>query len=182
MDKITSKLRKKFNRRGLDILGSIYVIELRDLKDDEQLKEAAGYCSFNGHKMVIRQDQEYFKGKTEEWIINDICCTIRHEIIHAFIHESGLDQCAFGYTGPWARNEEMVDWLAIQSPKIFKVFAEMDLIVYHQEKLHETKSEKALSEKLKEEDKKYQKKNKKENERCRQKKLENSQMDMKKDK
>lgn len=161
MDKITSKLRKKFNRRGIDILGSIYVIELRDLKDDEQLKDAAGYCSFNGRKMIIRQDQDYFKGKTEEWITNDICSTIRHEIIHAFIYESGLDQCSFGYTGPWAKNEEMVDWLAIQSPKIFKIFAEMDLIVYHQEKLHETKSEKALSKKLKEEDKKYQKKNKK---------------------
>lgn len=161
MDKITSKLRKKFNRRGIDVLGSIYTIELIDLKDDEQLKEVAGYCSFNGHKMIIRQDQDYFKGKTEEWITNDICCTIRHEIIHAFIYESGLDQCTFSYAGAWARNEEMIDWLAIQSPKIFKIFAEMDLIVYHQEKLHETKSEKALSEKLKEEDKKYQKKNKK---------------------
>lgn len=162
MDKITSKLRKKFNRRGIDILGSIYDIELRDLKDDEQLKEAAGYCSFNGRKMVIRQDQEYFKGKTEEWITNDISCTIRHEIIHAFIHESGLDQCSFGYTGPWARNEEMVDWFAIQSPKIFKVFAELDLVAHRQEKLHETKSEKTLSDKIKEENKKYRERNKKE--------------------
>jgi hypothetical protein len=162
MDKITSKLRKKFNRRGIDVLGSIYAIELRDLKDDEQLKDVAGYCSFNGHKMIIRQDQDYFKGKTEEWITNDICCTIRHEIIHAFIYESGLDQCTFSYAGAWARNEEMIDWLAIQSPKIFKIFAEMDLIIHHQERLHETKSEKALSEKIKEEDKKYQKRNKKE--------------------
>lgn len=173
MDKIISKLRKKFNRRVIEVLGSIYTIELKDLKDDEQLKELCGYCSFNGHKLVIRQDQEYFKDKTEEWIINELCSTIRHEVIHAFMYESGLNQCAFGYTGPWSRNEEMVDWFAIQSPKIFKIFTKLDLITYHQEKLFD---------KIKEEDKKYQERNKKENKKCRQKKLENSQMDMKKDK
>lgn len=140
MDKITSKLRKKFNRRSIEVLGSIYVIELRDLKDDEQLKEAVGYCSFNSHEIIIRQDLECFKNRTEEWITNEICCTIRHEVIHAFLHESGLDLCTFGYTGAWARNEEMVDWIALQSPKIFKVFIKLDLIEQQKEKLHETKS------------------------------------------
>lgn len=156
MDKTTSKLRKKFNRRTIEVLGSIYIIELRDLKDDEKLKEAAGYCSFNSHELVIRQDQEYFKNKTEEWITNDICCTIRHEVIHAFMHESGLDQCAFGYTGPWARNEEMIDWFAIQSPKIYKVFNELNLFGY----VPEPKKEPKLVERL-EEDLKKQKTNKK---------------------
>lgn len=28
----------------------------------------------------------------------------------------------------WALNEEMVDWFAIQSPKIFKVFNELKLM------------------------------------------------------
>lgn len=48
--------------------------------------------------------------------------TIRHEIVHAFLFESGLD-----HNTEWARNEEIVDWIAIQSPKLFKIFDEMEL-------------------------------------------------------
>ena len=43
----------------------------------------------------------------------------RHELIHAFLYESGLDACS------WANNEEMVDWIAIQFPKLFKAFQEV---------------------------------------------------------
>ena len=50
--------------------------------------------------------------------------TLRHEIVHAFFNESGLMDSAFAYDGAWAKNEEMVDWLAIQIPKIYKAFEE----------------------------------------------------------
>lgn len=40
---------------------------------------------------------------------------IRHELVHAFLEESGL---ACETTSEWALNEEMVDWIAIQLPKI----------------------------------------------------------------
>ena len=53
---------------------------------------------------------------------------LRHEIIHAFFNESGLSDNSFEFTGAWAKNEEMVDWLAIQSPKIFRVFQELDIL------------------------------------------------------
>lgn len=43
-------------------------------------------------------------------------------IIHAFLHESGLDVCS------WAHNEEMVDWLAIQFPKLYEAFLQADCI------------------------------------------------------
>ena len=39
---------------------------------------------------------------------------LRHEIIHAFFFESGLDT--------YCNNEELVDWLAIQVPKMIDVF------------------------------------------------------------
>lgn len=49
---------------------------------------------------------------------------LRHEIVHAFFNESGLkDNCINGCDA-WARNEEMVDWFAIQGPKIYKVWKE----------------------------------------------------------
>jgi hypothetical protein len=43
---------------------------------------------------------------------------LRHELIHAFLYESGLDQCS------WADNEEMIDFFAISLPKIFHVFCQ----------------------------------------------------------
>lgn len=52
---------------------------------------------------------------------------LRHEIIHAFFNESGLSDDSNNVTA-WAKNEEMVDWFAIQSPKVFKVFQELDIL------------------------------------------------------
>ena len=42
-------------------------------------------------------------------------------MIHAFMFESGLD-CNSNNVEGWARNEEMVDWMAIQMPKIMDVY------------------------------------------------------------
>lgn len=50
---------------------------------------------------------------------------IRHEIIHAFLYESGLWQNAYS-SKCWAQNEEMVDWMAIQFPKIQSAYKEAD--------------------------------------------------------
>ena len=54
--------------------------------------------------------------------------SLRHEIFHAFLFESGLDASSGITNRPWAENEEMVDWFAIQSPKIYKIFAELDIL------------------------------------------------------
>ena len=52
---------------------------------------------------------------------------LRHEIIHAFLFESGLE-CNSLKTYNWAENEEMVDWFAIQSPKIFILYKELNIL------------------------------------------------------
>lgn len=44
---------------------------------------------------------------------------IRHEIVHAFLFESGLAE-----NSPFAQNEELVDWIAIQGPKLYKAWQE----------------------------------------------------------
>ena len=41
---------------------------------------------------------------------------LRHEIIHAFFGESGLRS-----QSEYAQNEELIDWIAIQIPKIVEV-------------------------------------------------------------
>jgi hypothetical protein len=47
---------------------------------------------------------------------------MRHELIHAFLFESGLDCCS------WADKEEIVDWIAIQFPKLQNVFEQINVV------------------------------------------------------
>lgn len=49
--------------------------------------------------------------------------TIRHEIVHATLFESGLD-----HNTKWARDEEIVDWIAIQTPKLFNIFEKLEVM------------------------------------------------------
>lgn len=54
--------------------------------------------------------------------------TLRHEIVHAFMWESGLWRNARALNGDsWSMNEEMVDWIAIQFPKIQKVYVQLGI-------------------------------------------------------
>lgn len=46
---------------------------------------------------------------------------IKHELIHAFLYESGLVECS-GSTNSWANNETMVDWFAYQHDKLHATF------------------------------------------------------------
>lgn len=116
----------------VNILGTEYSIEFKDLKDDDYAKKenVAGYCDELTKKIVIINYNSFEDTKncdiemckySEKW-------TLRHELYHAFFNESGLSNCSLTLTGCWAKNEEMIDWLAIQSPKIFKLFNELDIL------------------------------------------------------
>lgn len=50
--------------------------------------------------------------------------TLRHEIVHAFFNESGLADSSSTVEGAWAKNEEMVDWIALQGPKLCAAWKE----------------------------------------------------------
>lgn len=52
---------------------------------------------------------------------------MRHEIVHAFLFESGL-YVSSGRVNAWAQNEEMVDWIALKFPKLAKVYGELDIL------------------------------------------------------
>lgn len=104
------------------VLGTDIRIEFRKESEDEQLSEMGGYfdCSVNLIVVKIHEADKYSLKDLEAQQKK----TLRHEIIHAFLHESGLDWSSSS-SDAWAVNEEMVDWFAIQSPKIFKIFAEL---------------------------------------------------------
>lgn len=116
----------------IDILGTIYDIIFKDLKDDEYAKEnnLSGYIDEIMKRIVIINYNSFENCEKEQNLkcIKFEKYTLRHEIYHAFLTESGLSDSSLEIKGPWSRNEEMIDWLAIQTPKIYKVFKELDIL------------------------------------------------------
>jgi len=128
MTKVVSQLKHKYDKKIVSILGTDYTVLLRTPKEDPALTNLCGYCSYNSHEIVINCDMYYYKDKKDNWIKNDMKEVLRHEIFHAYFNESGLMQCACQFDGAWPKNEELIDWLALQSPKVFKTFDELELI------------------------------------------------------
>lgn len=126
--KITTTIQLK----SVNILGTEYRIETHKVSEDEYLKynQLSGYCAEESKLIVIADmsEKEYFQNMDEEEQQIYHKKVLRHEIIHAFLNESGLSDSSNQYSGAWAKNEEMVDWFAIQSPKIYKAFTEVGAI------------------------------------------------------
>lgn len=126
--KETSNLFKR-NDTFVDILGSEWTIQFRD--EDPAFEKAQGYAEPNEKIIIIENVKPTNPNEplelTEYAQSIDQKRVLRHEILHAFLMESGLDVNANSVEN-WATNEEMVDWFAIQSPKIFKVYKELKLI------------------------------------------------------
>ena len=110
----------------VNVLGTEYKIEYKKREDDEQLEESDGYCDTSS-KLIVVEDMKLEKGSKKD-LKTYAKQVLRHEIIHAFLHESGLDNCSLVYSAGWAKSEEMVDWIALQSPKMLKAFKEADCI------------------------------------------------------
>ena len=73
-------------------------------------------------KKIVYCDMKTYPGwenEPEAAILLEEKSTLRHEIVHAFLHESGLSASAGHCDFAWAKNEEMVDWIALQGEKIY---------------------------------------------------------------
>ncbi|MEL7656347.1 MAG: hypothetical protein AAGU75_10625 [Bacillota bacterium] len=102
----------------VNILGTEYLVERRAESQDAALKECGGYCDETAKACIIKDylesEREVMDKKNMELQLRK---NTRHEIIHAFLFESGL-----GEDSDWALTEEMVDWFARQFPKLLKAF------------------------------------------------------------
>ena len=111
------------NIKIVDILGTPWTVQEKPQSDDTKLQEFGGYCD-QTIKVCVVQD---FKTGNDPLELSDLSMvknqTIRHEVIHAFLFESGLSS-----SSNWADNEEMVDWFAAQFPKILKAFQELECL------------------------------------------------------
>lgn len=109
----------------INILGTEYRVETRKVSEDPSLKDNkwSGYCNRMLKLIVIADLSEKSWFNLNNLEIKEYRKKIlRHEIIHAFLNESGLWNNAHLTSDGWADDEEMVDWFAIQMPKIFKAF------------------------------------------------------------
>ena len=110
-------------KQTVNILGTEYTVEELSKEQDNSLNECDGYCDKTTHRIVVCT-------KEDDCDLGDFSVhrnkVLRHEIIHAFHFESGiaenLENKQYGFS------ETLVDWFAIQSPKIFKVFQELDIL------------------------------------------------------
>lgn len=102
----------------VDILGTTYKISHKNFGSDD----IDGYCDYTNKRIVVRNDNYNSVGNFEQLIKKQL----RHEVIHAFLAESGL-QANFEHYNRYGHEETMVDWIAIQFPKIYKVYKELNI-------------------------------------------------------
>ena len=99
------------------ILGTAYTINYKHLTDSD------GYCDKTTKEIVIStKGDECNLGNFERYQKK----VLRHEIVHAFMFESGLAE-------NWEHNqygqeETIVDWFAIQGLKIYKAWEQANCI------------------------------------------------------
>ena len=96
----------------VSILGTDYKVCLTSNESKYPiLKDCNGYIDDSIKLLVIRN--EFIKEDSAMENPSDtILKNIRHEVIHAFLYESGLDFDS-SKANHWAVNEEMVDYFAI---------------------------------------------------------------------
>lgn len=104
----------------VNVLGTEWTINTLSQKEEPRLVGRDGFTD-NSVKEIFIEEIESYKDDPSCPKRLDIYQkkVIRHEIIHAFLLESGLSVCS-----DWAENEEMVDYFAAQMPKMVKAFEE----------------------------------------------------------
>ena len=118
----------------INVLGTEYELVKRKWGDDKTFEKNSwvGYCDEVLKKIVICDMKTYpdWEEKSEETILTEERNCLRHEITHAFLNESGLSYSSLNYSGGWAKNEEMVDWFAIQGEKIYNCWVNAEKLFF----------------------------------------------------
>ena len=108
----------------IDVLGAEYTLAVIRGSKEPRLKDCDGFCDETTKEMLV-ENYEDSKGEpnSKQNLLVQTNKVKRHEIIHAFLFESGLAE-----NSSWAQNEEMVDFFAIQFPKLLKAFEQADAL------------------------------------------------------
>ena len=107
-------------KRTVMILGTPYSVEEHTQEEDARLTDCDGYTDWTSERIVVRREFDDDLANLDD-MAEYVRKVKRHEIIHAFLCESGLGACS-GDAQNWATNEEMVDWIARQGPKVYEAW------------------------------------------------------------
>lgn len=102
----------------INILGTEYTVKLATEQAEPRLEGCDGFCDETTREIIVENYKRNLPGSKGKLELQEQK-NLRHEILHAFLFESGLAE-----NSDWAQNEEMVDWVAKQGPKIIKAWQE----------------------------------------------------------
>lgn len=109
--------------KKIRVLGEEWTIEYCTPETRSALDDCDGYTDNSVRKIVVDSLETVEEKDCKEDLDSYKKRVLRHELIHAYLEESGLSASA-----GWPLNEEMVDWFAAQAPKIYKTFRELGLV------------------------------------------------------
>ena len=104
--------------KKVNVLGTEY----RIITDDSIVTQGVdGLCKSYEKEITIRSKENMLcHDDSDEIKVLRHKEVLRHELIHAFFNESGLDD--------YSNNENLVQWIASQFPKMHKAFKEADCL------------------------------------------------------
>ena len=108
----------------INVLGTEYTITYASVAEDKMLETCDGYCDKTVKRIVVTAKRADCELADYEWLRRKV---LRHEIVHAFLLESGVDVCYEPHEDH-GHDEFMVDWIAIQFPKLLAAFKEADAL------------------------------------------------------
>jgi hypothetical protein len=100
----------------INILGTQYEVIKQTEKENPKLKDANGLCEPYTRQIIYKENEQSID------VFDNIAAfdkkNLRHEIIHAFFAESGLTE--------YMEDEVLVEWIAVQFPKISRIIKEVE--------------------------------------------------------
>lgn len=100
----------------VNILGTEYRVFF-----DLESEESDGEARFYKKEIHLRPVEKMLDNESSyEEKVQRAKEVYRHELIHCALFEMGADE--------WGRDESLINLLAINSPKIFKIFQELDIL------------------------------------------------------
>ncbi len=101
--------------KEIEILGTVYQFVVED--EELEQKNLDGVCLCYAKKIQVRPAEKMLGSyDTMEEKQSRYREVVRHELVHAFFFESGLES--------YSDDEVLVDWLAKMAPKMAELFQE----------------------------------------------------------
>lgn len=103
----------------IDVLGTMYRIRESNELDDPRLQNCDGYCDDTSKTLVVNE-MTMIDPMSKDDLGEYKKLVTRHELVHAFLFESGLSEMS--------SDETLVEWIAYQFPKMLKAFQKAECL------------------------------------------------------